>query len=109
MPNESIEIIAQKRERAIIRTSMIGVGTNVMLAVFKAIIGLISNSIATGCYTQYPEVISTFRLNTRRATITATLSYRPNFSQIPPTRVFLPMTRRAPCSFRRPHILLTRK
>lgn len=46
MPNESIEILAQKRERAIIRTSIIGVGTNVMLAVFKAIIGLISNSIA---------------------------------------------------------------
>ena len=46
MPNESIEILAQKRERAIIRTSMIGIGTNVMLAVFKAIIGLISNSIA---------------------------------------------------------------
>jgi cation diffusion facilitator family transporter len=46
MPNESIEILAQKRERAIIRTSIIGIGTNVMLAVFKAIIGLISNSIA---------------------------------------------------------------
>ena len=46
MSNESIEILAQKRERAIIRTSIIGIGTNVMLAVFKAIIGLISNSIA---------------------------------------------------------------
>lgn len=46
MPNESIEILAQKRERTIIRTSMIGVATNVMLAVFKAIIGVISNSIA---------------------------------------------------------------
>ena len=46
MSNESIEILAQKRERAIIRVSMIGVGTNVMLAVFKAIIGVISNSIA---------------------------------------------------------------
>jgi len=46
MSNESIEILTQKRERAIIRTSMIGVGTNVMLAVFKAIIGVISNSIA---------------------------------------------------------------
>lgn len=46
MPNESIEILAQKRERAIIRTSIIGIGTNVMLAVFKAIIGVISNSIA---------------------------------------------------------------
>ncbi|EJP25322.1 cation diffusion facilitator family transporter [Peptostreptococcaceae bacterium AS15] len=46
MSNESIDILAQKRERAIIRTSMIGVGTNVMLAVFKAIIGVISNSIA---------------------------------------------------------------
>lgn len=46
MSNESIEILAQKRERAIIRTSMIGVGTNVMLAVFKAVIGIISHSIA---------------------------------------------------------------
>lgn len=46
MSNESIEILAQKRERAIIRTSMIGIGTNVMLAVFKAVIGIISNSIA---------------------------------------------------------------
>ena len=46
MPNESIEILAQKRERAIIRTSMIGVATNVMLAVFKAVIGIISHSIA---------------------------------------------------------------
>lgn len=46
MSNESIEILAQKRERAIIRVSIIGIGTNVMLAVFKAIIGLISNSIA---------------------------------------------------------------
>ena len=46
MSNESIEILTQKRERAIIRTSIIGIGTNVMLAVFKAIIGLISNSIA---------------------------------------------------------------
>jgi len=46
MSNESIEILAQKRERAIIRTSIIGIGTNVMLAVFKAIIGVISNSIA---------------------------------------------------------------
>ena len=46
MSNESIEILAQKRERAIIRTSMIGVATNIMLAIFKAIIGVISNSIA---------------------------------------------------------------
>ncbi len=46
MSDESVEILAQKRERAIIRTSMIGVVTNVMLAIFKAIIGIISNSIA---------------------------------------------------------------
>ena len=34
------------RERAIVRTSIIGISANVLLAVFKAAIGLMSNSIA---------------------------------------------------------------
>ncbi len=34
------------RERAIVRTSIIGIAANVLLAVFKAAIGLMSNSIA---------------------------------------------------------------
>ena len=34
------------RERAIVRTSIIGISANVLLAVFKATIGLMSNSIA---------------------------------------------------------------
>lgn len=34
------------RERAIVRTSIIGIAANVLLAVFKAVIGLMSNSIA---------------------------------------------------------------
>ena len=35
-----------EREKVIIRASWIGVGTNILLSVFKAGIGLISNSIA---------------------------------------------------------------
>lgn len=35
-----------KREKAIVRTSIIGIITNVFLAAFKAVIGIISNSIA---------------------------------------------------------------
>ena len=37
---------ADNREKIIIRTSIIGIITNVMLAAFKAVIGLVSNSIA---------------------------------------------------------------
>ena len=36
----------QNREKAIVQTSVIGILTNVFLAVFKAVIGLITNSIA---------------------------------------------------------------
>ena len=36
----------QKRENIIIRTSIIGIATNVLLSVFKIIVGTISNSIA---------------------------------------------------------------
>ena len=34
------------RDQVIIRTSILGILTNVMLAAFKAVIGIISNSIA---------------------------------------------------------------
>ncbi len=36
----------QKRDKVIIRTSIIGIVTNVLLAAFKAVIGIVSNSIA---------------------------------------------------------------
>ena len=36
----------QNREKAIVQTSVIGILTNVFLAAFKAVIGLITNSIA---------------------------------------------------------------
>ena len=36
----------QKRDKVIIRTSIIGILTNVLLAAFKAVIGIMSNSIA---------------------------------------------------------------
>ncbi|MCR5596374.1 MAG: cation transporter, partial [Lachnospiraceae bacterium] len=36
----------QSRDSVIIRTSIIGILTNVFLAAFKAVIGIISNSIA---------------------------------------------------------------
>lgn len=41
-----ISEIAVKREKTIVRTSIIGVVTNVLLAAFKAAVGIISNSIA---------------------------------------------------------------
>lgn len=37
---------AKDRQRVIVRTSMIGIGANLVLVVFKAIIGILSNSIA---------------------------------------------------------------
>lgn len=47
MDNKSIpHIKEQSRDKVIIRTSIIGILTNVFLASFKAVIGLISNSIA---------------------------------------------------------------
>ena len=47
MDNKSIpHIREQSRDKVIIRTSIIGILTNVFLASFKAVIGLISNSIA---------------------------------------------------------------
>ncbi len=50
MANERKEISAapepESRERIIVRTSVIGIAANVLLAAFKAAVGLISNSIA---------------------------------------------------------------
>lgn len=46
MENENIAVLSQQREKAIVKTSVIGVITNVFLAVFKAIVGLLSRSIA---------------------------------------------------------------
>ena len=46
MTNETIETITAKREKAIVKTSIIGIITNVFLAGFKAAIGIISRSIA---------------------------------------------------------------
>ncbi len=46
MANESFEVLNVKREKAIVKTSVIGIITNVFLAAFKAAIGMISHSIA---------------------------------------------------------------
>ena len=46
MANENIDKIRSNREKAIIKTSVIGIITNVFLSGFKAAIGLISHSIA---------------------------------------------------------------
>ncbi|MBR5922411.1 MAG: cation transporter [Clostridia bacterium] len=46
MSNENIEIISANREKAIVKTSIIGIITNVFLATFKAAVGIIANSIA---------------------------------------------------------------
>lgn len=45
MSNE-IAVSAAQREQAIVRTSIIGIVTNVFLSAFKAAVGVISNSIA---------------------------------------------------------------
>ena len=44
--NENMETASAAREKAIVRTSIVGIITNVLLAGFKAAVGLISNSIA---------------------------------------------------------------
>ena len=46
MSNKSSENPSAARERVIVRTSIIGILTNVVLAGFKAAVGLIANSIA---------------------------------------------------------------
>ena len=44
--NKDMAILSANREKTIVRTSIIGIVTNVLLAAFKAAVGLISNSIA---------------------------------------------------------------
>ena len=44
--NKDVVALAADREKTIVRTSVIGIITNVLLAAFKAAVGLISNSIA---------------------------------------------------------------
>ena len=47
MENKNVQITSEeKRNKVIVRTSIIGILTNVLLASFKAVIGLVSNSIA---------------------------------------------------------------
>ena len=46
MANDNVAALAAEREKAIVKTSVIGVIANVMLAVFKAAIGMLSHSIA---------------------------------------------------------------
>ena len=46
MSSESIEAMSAKREKAIVKTSVVGIITNVFLAGFKAAVGIIANSIA---------------------------------------------------------------
>ena len=42
----SVKELELNREKIIVKTSIIGIVTNVLLAAFKAAVGLISNSIA---------------------------------------------------------------
>ena len=44
--NNDISELSSQREKTIVRTSMIGIAANVLLAAFKAFIGIASNSIA---------------------------------------------------------------
>ena len=44
--NKDMAVLSANREKTIVRTSIIGIVTNVLLAAFKAAVGLISNSIA---------------------------------------------------------------
>ena len=43
---QDMALAAAERERTIVRTSVVGIATNVLLAAFKAAVGLASNSIA---------------------------------------------------------------
>lgn len=47
MENKTVPVsLEENRDKVIIRTSIIGILTNILLAVFKAVIGILSNSIA---------------------------------------------------------------
>ena len=44
--NSDIVLLSANREKAIVRTSIVGIVTNILLVAFKAFVGLVSNSIA---------------------------------------------------------------
>lgn len=46
MSNNNIKTIGEGREKVIVKTSIIGIATNLLLVGFKAFVGLVSNSIA---------------------------------------------------------------
>ena len=46
MSNETMESFSETREKTIVKTSIIGIVTNLFLVGFKAFVGLVSNSIA---------------------------------------------------------------
>ena len=46
MTNDNIETLSMKREKTIVKTSIIGIVTNLFLVGFKAFVGFVSNSIA---------------------------------------------------------------
>ena len=46
MSDNNIEALSENREKTIVRTSIIGIVTNLLLVGFKAFVGLVSNSIA---------------------------------------------------------------
>ena len=48
MPEQKndIAVLTVNREKAIVKTSIVGIVTNLLLVMFKAFVGLISNSIA---------------------------------------------------------------
>ena len=46
MENNSLDALAADREKTIVKTSIIGIITNLLLVAFKAFVGLVSNSIA---------------------------------------------------------------
>ena len=44
--NNDIAVLAANREKTIVRVSITGIVTNLLLVAFKAFVGLVSNSIA---------------------------------------------------------------
>ena len=46
MEEKNIDVLAANREKTIVRTSIVGIVTNLFLVGFKAFVGLVSNSIA---------------------------------------------------------------
>ena len=46
MAQENIDVLTEQREKTIVKTSIIGIITNLFLVGFKAFVGLVSNSIA---------------------------------------------------------------